>query len=474
MAYPAGVQNTLITSANASATARRASLLHCVDEATWPQWLQAQPQSLQQWLVAQQFKPERHRWLALPSLQPAEPCDYVVGLGSAAAPDLALAAALADKLPAGQHALAQPLDPAAATQFALGWLMGGYRFDRYRKATTPADSLPQLLLPAGADRDYAVAAARADALARDLINTPANDLGPAELEAAARSLAAAHNGAIAVVQGDELRQLWPLIDAVGRASARAPRLIELRFEREGAARVTLVGKGVCFDSGGLNLKPSSGMLLMKKDMGGAACTLALAQMLLDLDAPVALRILLPAVDNSVSGDAFRPGDVLRSRQGTSIEIGNTDAEGRLVLADALADAAAEQPALLIDMATLTGAARVALGPDLPAAFGSDRQLVADLQAQGDLLADPLWPLPLWRGYDDDLSSRIADINNAGSSGFAGAITAALFLARFVPQSTPWLHLDLYGWNPRERAGKPQGAQTQCVRALYGLIRQRFG
>jgi leucyl aminopeptidase len=277
-----------------------------------------------------------------------------------------------------------------------------------------------------------------------------------------------------VVQGDELRQQWPLIDAVGRASPRAPRLIDLRFAREGAPRITLVGKGVCFDSGGLNLKPSSGMLLMKKDMGGAACTLALAQLLLELNAPVSLRVLLPAVDNSVSGDAFRPGDVLRSRQGTSIEIGNTDAEGRLVLADPLADAAAEQPDLLIDMATLTGAARVALGPDLPAAFGGDRQLLAALQAQGDAVADPLWPMPLWRGYDDDLSSRIADVNNAGSSGFAGAITAALFLARFVPQQASWLHLDLYGWNPRDRAGRPQGAQAQCVRALYGLIRQRFG
>jgi len=468
------VENTLITAADASATGRRPCLLHCIDESGWQLWLDAQQQPRRAWLQAQHFKPERQRWLALPPQTPDGTSDYVIGLGSGPAPDLALAAALADKLPAGCYQLANEPEHSVATAFALGWLMGGYRFERYRKPKSNTAPLAQLLVPHGADLLYASAAARADALARDLINTPANDLGPAQLEAAARELTARYGGHVSVAQGTALQRDWPLIEAVGRASPRAPRLIDLRFDREGAPRITLVGKGVCFDTGGLNLKPSSGMLLMKKDMGGAACTLALAQLLLEMRAPVALRVLLPAVDNSVGGDAFRPGDVLRSRHGISIEIGNTDAEGRLVLADPLADAASENPDLLIDMATLTGAARVALGPDLPAAFSGDPQLLAALQAQGDALADPVWPMPLWRGYDEDLSSRIADVNNVGSSGFAGAITAALFLARFVPNQAKWLHLDLYGWNPRDRAGKPQGAQAQCVRALYGLIRLRFG
>lgn len=468
------VENTLIDAAEDAANTAGTGLLHCVSESQWPHWLQAQSPLRQHWLQAQQFKPERQRWLALPPQQHGDALDHVVGLGTATAPDLALAAALAERLPPGLHALAQPLAPDAATAFATGWLIGGYRFERYRKPARAVDALARLRLPAGADVNLAMAAARADALARDLINTPANDLGPGELEAAARSLAARHGGTVSVVQGAALQQDWPLVDAVGRASSRQPRLIDLRFEREGAPRVAVVGKGVCFDTGGLNLKTGSSMALMKKDMGGAACALGLAQLLLETQAPVALRVLVPAVDNAVAGNALRPGDVLRSRQGTTIEIGNTDAEGRLVLADALADAASQSPDLLIDLATLTGAARVALGPDLPAAFSGDPQLLAELQAQGDAQGDPVWPLPLWRGYDDDLASRVADVNNIGASGLAGAITAALFLARFVPEPRRWLHLDLYGWNPRERPGKPQGAQAQCLRALYGLIRHRFG
>ena len=468
------VENTLIAAGDGPAHTTGTGLLHCVSEAQWPLWLQGQPPLRQHWLQAQQFKPERQRWMALPPQQPGDAVDHVVGLGTATAPDLALAAALAERLPSGLHALAQPLAPDAATAFATGWLIGGYRFERYRKPARAGDALARLQLPAGADQGWALAAARADALARDLINTPANDMGPGELEAAARSLAARHGGSVSVVQGATLQQQWPLVDAVGRASTRQPRLIDLRFERDGAPRVALVGKGVCFDTGGLNLKTGSSMALMKKDMGGAACALALAQLLLETQAPVALRVLVPAVDNAVSGNALRPGDVLRSRQGTTIEIGNTDAEGRLVLADALADAGGESPDLLIDLATLTGAARVALGPDLPAAFSGDPELLAELQAQGEAQGDPVWPLPLWRGYDDDLASRVADVNNVGASGLAGAITAALFLARFVPEPGRWLHLDLYGWNPRERPGKPQGAQAQCLRALYGLIRHRFG
>jgi leucyl aminopeptidase len=261
---------------------------------------------------------------------------------------------------------------------------------------------------------------------------------------------------------------------VGAASARAPRLIDCRWPRAGTPKVALVGKGVCFDSGGLDIKPSAGMLLMKKDMGGAACALALARLLLQLGAPVDLRLLIPAVENSVGSRAYRPGDVWPSRKGLTVEIGNTDAEGRLVLADALAEADAEAPALLVDLATLTGAARTALGPDLPAAFGTSDALLGDLRALGEEEGDPVWPMPLWAPYDEELSSRVADLSNVASTAFAGAIFGALFLRRFVTASPLWLHLDLYGWNPKERPGRPLGAEAQCVRALYRLIRRRFG
>jgi leucyl aminopeptidase len=312
-------------------------------------------------------------------------------------------------------------------------------------------------------------------MARDLINTPANDLGPAELAEAAAGLAREHGAVFRCLVGPELEAGdYPLIHAVGRASRRAPRLIDLRWGRPGAPRVTLVGKGVCFDTGGLDLKPSAGMALMKKDMGGAAVALAVARMLMEARAAIALRVLVPAVDNAVDGDAYRPGDVLRSRKGPSIEITNTDAEGRLVLADALADADAANPALLLDFATLTGAARTALGPDLPALFSNDPALLAQAQACGTSECDPVWPLPLWEAYDEDLSSRVADLVNAPSSSFAGSIVAALFLRRFVAPTTPWAHFDLFGWNPRDRPGRPVGAEAQCVRLAYRLVRERCG
>jgi leucyl aminopeptidase len=271
-----------------------------------------------------------------------------------------------------------------------------------------------------------------------------------------------------------LREQYPLVHAVGAGSARPPRLIDCHWPRAGAPRVTLIGKGVCFDSGGLDLKPSAGMLLMKKDMGGAACALGLARLLLTMRVPVQLRLLIPAVENSVGGNAFRPGDVWRSRKGLTVEIGNTDAEGRLILADALSDADAERPDLLIDLATLTGAARTALGPDLPAVFSSDAALAEAARRAGDSQCDPLWPLPIWAGYDDELASRVADLNNVSASPFAGAIIAALFLQRFVTATPAWLHVDLYAWNPRERPGRPVGAEAQGIRALYALIRQKFG
>jgi leucyl aminopeptidase len=428
------------------------------------------------WAHAQGFTAERHRLLLLPTSEGAIAA-AIWGLGALRHVDELSpwdAAPLPDRLPAGTYRLATALCSHAATQFVLGWQLGGYHLVRFRGTPPKGAVANALLAPHGADSRYAQAAARAMAVARDLINAPANQLGPEELCAAALELAARHGGESRVVSGEQLAREYPLIAAVGGGSARAPRLIDCRWQRSGAPRVTLVGKGVCFDSGGLDLKPSAAMLLMKKDMGGAACALALAQLLLELDAPVQLRVLIPAVENSVGPSAYRPGDVWRSRKGLTVEIGNTDAEGRLVLADALADADEETPDLLIDLATLTGAARTALGPDLPAVFSNDEALGSELAELGRAQADPLWPMPLWMGYDDELGSRIADLNNVSASPFAGAIIAALFLRRFVTATPRWLHLDLFAWNPKDRPGRPLGAEAQCIRALYQLIRRRFG
>jgi leucyl aminopeptidase len=333
--------------------------------------------------------------------------------------------------------------------------------------------------PAGADIQYAEAAASASTLARDLVNTPANDMGPAELAQAAEALAQRFGATLHVTVGDALKSNnFPLIHAVGAGSPREPRLIDLRWDSPAAGkagpRVTIVGKGVCFDSGGLDIKPPAGMLLMKKDMGGAAMALAVAQLLMEMKAPVQLRVLIPAVENSVDGHSYRPGDVIKSRKGLTVEIGNTDAEGRLVLADALAEADAEKPDLLIDLATLTGAARVALGPELPAAYSTDPALLSAVQTRGAAEMDPVWPMPLWPGYDDEFSSKIADLGNVSAGAFAGSPIAALFLKRFVTATPSWLHVDLFAWNPKERPGRPVGAEAQCVRSVYRLIRARFG
>jgi leucyl aminopeptidase len=428
------------------------------------------------WARAQGYAAERQRLLTLPGSDGAV-AGALWGLGALPSADGLSpwdAAALPERLPAGNYRVATTLAPAAATQFALGWLLGSYRLSRYRGSAPKPATANALITPPGADVAYAHATAQAMGFARDLINAPANQLGPEELAASAVALAERTSGESVVHAGAALTRDYPLIAAVGAGSARAPRLIECRWRRTQAPRVTLVGKGVCFDSGGLDLKPPASMLLMKKDMGGAACALALAQLLLELGAPIDLRVLIPAVENSVGGAAYRPGDVCRSRKGLTVEIGNTDAEGRLVLADALAAADDEKPDLLIDLATLTGAARTALGPDLPAAFSPDEALAAQLAELGRAHSDPVWPLPLWQGYDDELSSRVADLNNVSASPFAGAIIAALFLKRFVTATPNWLHLDLYAWNPKDRPGRPLGAEAQCVRALYQLIRCRCG
>jgi leucyl aminopeptidase len=380
-----------------------------------------------------------------------------------------LGAAMADRLPAGLYRL----DPEVPGQaFALGWEQGAYRFARYQAAAASPQGA-RLELPQGVDAGYVKAATNGSRLARDLINTPANDMGPDELEQVAASLTSRCGGVLQVVRGTALEAGFPLIAAVGQGSPRAPRLLDLQFARAGAARVTLVGKGVCFDTGGLDMKPSAGMALMKKDMGGAAAALATAQMLCDLQVPIDLRVLIPAVENSVDGNAFRPGDIWRSRKGLTVEITNTDAEGRLVLADALALASETAPELLVDFATLTGAARVALGPELPPAFSGNPELARELQAHGEAVQDQVWPMPLWDPYEDELSSRIADLNNAPSGGMAGSITAALFLRRFVADPARWIHLDIYGWNPKDRAGRPQGAEAQGIRAVVELLRHRF-
>jgi len=446
-------------------------------------WSDAQSPAVSAWVRQHQFAAERHRVLVLPGAD-GRIAAAVLGLGSIPTADALTpwhAAGLPDRLPPATWQLARALSPAAATRFALGWLHGTYRHTRYRTGTVPSGAAaagvvnPDLVVPPGIDLEAVRSAARATAMARDLINAPANELGPAELAEAASALAHEYGATSRCLVGPELEAAnFPMIHAVGRASRRAPRLIDLRWGRPGAPRVTLVGKGVCFDSGGLNLKPSAGMLLMKKDMGGAAVALAVARMLMDARADIALRVLIPAVENSVGDDAYRPGDVLRSRKGLSVEITNTDAEGRLILADALTEADAERPALLLDFATLTGAARMALGPDLPALYANDAALLAQAQACGTAESDPAWPLPLWDGYDDDLSSRVADVVNASSTAFAGSILAALFLRRFVSPTTPWAHFDLYAWNPRERPGRPVGAEAQCVRLAYRLVRERCG
>jgi len=383
--------------------------------------------------------------------------------------DLFFPGRLAQQLPNGVYRFAN--EPHDARLAALSLALGTYRFTRYHK---PPRREFQLDLPQNLDRAELDRIVEAVTLARDLINTPANDMGPAELEDAARALAARHGAAVRSVVGDDLlQQNFPLIHAVGRAAARAPRLIELTWGDAGDPRVTLVVKGVCFDSGGLDIKPESSMLNMKKDMGGAATALALAQMVMARQLKVRLRVLIPAVENSISGSAFRPRDVYTARNGTTVEIGNTDAEGRLILADALSLADEEDPALIVDFATLTGAARVALGPDVPPFFTDDDALAGDLMRCAGAENDPLWRLPLWRGYDAMLESKVADINNVGSGGQAGAITAALFMRRFVTAKS-WLHFDLFAWTPSAKPGRPEGGECQAARALYALLTERYG
>ena len=393
-------------------------------------------------------------------------------VGLRAGEELWALAALPDSLPPDVYRLEGDIAPAAATNFALGWALGCYAFTRYK----PRDrGWSKLVWPAEADRGLVGRLASGMGLARDLINTPAEDMGPPELAAAARDLAARHGARYRVLVGDELlAENYPTIHAVGRAAAKPPCLIDFIWGDERARKLTLVGKGVCFDTGGLDLKPAGGMRLMKKDMGGAATLLGLASAVMEAKLPLRLRVLVPAVENAVAGNAFRPLDIIKTRKGMTVEVGNTDAEGRLILCDALHEACGENPDLVIDMATLTGAARTALGPELPALFTHDDALAADLLAAGTAESDPLWRLPLWRPYRQMIVSPIADLNNVSESSFAGAITAALYLEAFIPPGTPWLHIDTYAWNQKSRPGRPEGGEALGLRALYALIEKRFG
>jgi leucyl aminopeptidase len=446
-----------------------------VTESSLESWRGGLPAVAGNWVRSAGFAAERHRVVLLPGPDGAV-AGAALGLGGVQGlQDITpwATAGLPGKLPQGHWHVASELPPGAATRVLLGWMIGRYRFDRYRTGNQGALRSVALAVPAGADADWARRAAEGDALARDLINTPAADMGTEELASAAAQLATRHGGQFSQVVGDALlEQRLTAIHTVGRAGPQPPRLLDLNWGEPGRPRVTLVGKGVCFDTGGLDLKQATAMALMKKDMGGAACVLGLAHMVMDAKLPVCLRVLIPAVENSVASQAFRPGDVIRTRKGITVEVGNTDAEGRLVLADALALADEQQPDLLVDMATLTGAARVALGPELPAMFSNDDALAGALRAASAAEADPLWHMPLWTGYEEDISSKVADINNISGSTFAGSIIGGLFLRRFVSPGTPWLHLDLYGWNPKDRPGRPVGAEAQSLRAVYRLIKDR--
>ena len=444
--------------------------LHLVDAKAFDAWLKGQPERVAALIEAQRFTGKGYELAILPGNK-ADEWSAIVGVANMEELSPWCLAKAAERLPEGTYRLAE-VQPGPA---ALGWMLAQYRFERYRK-NSDAEGQRVLLTTEAAQIDETVRLAEAVALVRDLVNTPAADLGPAELAAAIEEATSAFRPQLTVHQGEALARHFPCVAAVGRAAApgREPRVAELLWGDESHPRVALIGKGVCFDSGGLDIKPSAAMLWMKKDMGGAAHALALARLVMAANLPVRLHLVIPIVENAVGGDAFRPGDVLTTRAGVSVEIGNTDAEGRLILADALALAGEGNSQIIIDYATLTGAARVALGPELPALFSNDDALADDLLAAGTAVADPLWRLPLWPGYADMLKSEIADINNAGEGGMAGAVTAALFLQKFVADSIPWAHLDTFAWMPAAKPGRPKGGEALGLRAGWAMLKRRYG
>ena len=444
-----------------------------VETAVFDAWLKGEPAAMRRWVDSSGFKAKAGQ-ISLVSGADGALARVLLGVNDHQGQwDYA---GLPSALPAGRYQIDARLDRDGATAAATGWAVGCYKFDRYKSgAKTPAADLPALVWPANCDRKAALRTADATALVRDLINTPAEDMGPPELAAAARRLGKAHKARVSVITGEALlKQNYPTIHAVGRAAAKAPRLIDLTWGRRDAPKVTLVGKGVCFDTGGLDLKSASGMLRMKKDMGGGAHVLGLAHMIMDAGLDVRLRVLVAAVENSVAGNAYRPSDVIKTRKGITVEIGNTDAEGRLVMCDALAEADRESPALLADFSTLTGAARVAVGAEIAAYFSNDDALSVDIEAAAGPTDDPVWRLPLYRPYRRMLDSYVADINNVSEGGQGGAITAALYLQEFVSNTTPWIHFDIMAWNARSQDGRPVGGEAMGMRALYAVIEKRFG
>ena len=444
--------------------------IHIVDTAGFEDWLKGQPERARTAIEAQRFRGKAGELAILPG-DAADSWCAAAGVARAGQLSPWCLAKAAGALPTGSYRLA---DGQIAGAAALGWLLAQHRFDRYRAEAEPP-ARPVLLSNEPAAIDGHVRMAEATALVRDMVDTPAADMGPAELADAIEAAGRPFGASVTVTQGTALDEGYPMIAAVGRAASRerAPRLIELLWGDPTHPRIAIVGKGVCFDSGGLDIKPSSAMLLMKKDMGGAAHAIALAQLIMGARLPVRLHLLVGAVENAVSSDAFRPGDILKSRKGINVEIGNTDAEGRLVLGDALTRACEEGAGLIIDFATLTGAARVALGADLPALFANDDPLAAAFAEAAAETDDPLWRLPLWQPYGDMIKSTIADINNAGEGGMAGAITAALFLERFVTPQVQWAHIDTFAWRPAARPGRPKGGEALGLRTAFAMLARKY-
>ena len=448
---------------------RKARTIHLVDKAGFDAWLKKRPADDRRLLEALRFDGKAaHAFALLPRGSDFEVVGAVKNLDALSPWCLA---ALAEKLPEGTYKLAEG-EPGTA---ALGWLLAQHRFDEYRSKEM-SDRGPRILVTGEPARiEETVRLAEATALVRDLVNTPAGDLGPAELEQAARKVAENGGAQVRIAQGEDLKRGYPLIAAVGGAATeeRAPRLIEFEWGRASDPKIAIVGKGVCFDSGGLDLKSASGMRLMKKDMGGAAHALALARLIMAEKLPVHLHLLIPSVENAVSGGAYRPGDIVKSRKGTFVEIDNTDAEGRLILADALTKAVEGQPELIVDFATLTGAARVALGPDLPAFFANSDELAQASDQASREVEDPIWRMPLWEPYADMLKSDVADFANASNKPMAGSITAALFLKKFVPDEVEWAHLDTYAWRDTAEPGRPKGGEALGLRAVFAALSKRY-
>lgn len=440
-----------------------------IETAVFEAWLRREPKDIQAWVKSSGFRAKPGQ---ISLVSAANGALSRVLLGVENHDGMWDYASLPTSLPKGSYRIDARMGAAGATAAATGWALGGYKFDTYKSGKSR--KLPTLVWPARADRARVNAMAGAISLVRDLINTPAEDMGPSQLASEARKLGKRFKADVKVITGDALlRQKFPTIHAVGRASDDPPRLIDLRWGKKSDPRVSIVGKGVCFDTGGLDLKPAAGMLRMKKDMGGGAHALGLASLIMALKLPVRLRVLVPAVENNVAGNAIRPLDVIKTRKGITVEIGNTDAEGRLVMCDALAAADSEKPDMIVDFATLTGAARVAVGIELAAMFCNDEGLAGDLEQAAATVQDPLWRLPLWQPYRKLLDSKVADINNVSEGGFGGAITAALYLQEFVSEETPWAHFDIMAWNTSPRPGRPVGGEAQSLRAVFEMLENRY-